>query len=73
VAAAGPSLLPALALQAFAGLRTAEVLRIAMRVPRDLSANQLIKALRVLGYSTDHQRGSHIRKEEKSLGVRTFR
>jgi predicted RNA binding protein YcfA (HicA-like mRNA interferase family) len=32
-----------------------------MRLPRDLSANQLIKALRVLGYSIDHQRGSHIR------------
>jgi predicted RNA binding protein YcfA (HicA-like mRNA interferase family) len=32
-----------------------------MRLPRDLSANQLIKALRVVGYSIDHQRGSHIR------------
>jgi predicted RNA binding protein YcfA (HicA-like mRNA interferase family) len=32
-----------------------------MKLPRDVSANQLIKALRVLGYSIDHQRGSHIR------------
>ena len=32
-----------------------------MKLPRDLSANQLIKALKVLGYSIDHQRGSHIR------------
>jgi conjugative relaxase-like TrwC/TraI family protein len=30
-------------------------------LPRDLSTNQLIKALRVLCYSIDHQRGSHIR------------
>jgi predicted RNase H-like HicB family nuclease len=34
---------------------------VAMKLPRDLSANQLIKALKVLGYSMDHQRGSHIR------------
>jgi predicted RNA binding protein YcfA (HicA-like mRNA interferase family) len=32
-----------------------------MKPPRDLSANQLVKALKVLGYSIDHQRGSHIR------------
>ena len=32
-----------------------------MKLPRDLSANQLIKALRVLGYSIDLQRGSHVR------------
>ena len=32
-----------------------------MKLPRNLGANQLIKALRVLGYSIDHQRGSHIR------------
>jgi predicted RNA binding protein YcfA (HicA-like mRNA interferase family) len=32
-----------------------------MKLPRDVGANQLIKALRVLGYSIDHQRGSHIR------------
>jgi hypothetical protein len=27
----------------------------ALSLPRDLSANQLIKALKVLGYSIDHQ------------------
>ena len=32
-----------------------------MKLPRDVGANQLIKALRVLGYSIDHQRASHIR------------
>jgi predicted RNA binding protein YcfA (HicA-like mRNA interferase family) len=32
-----------------------------MKVARDLSGNQPIKALRVLGYSIDHQQGSHIR------------
>ena len=32
-----------------------------MKLPRNLGAGQLIKALRVLGYSIDHQRGSHIR------------
>jgi predicted RNA binding protein YcfA (HicA-like mRNA interferase family) len=32
-----------------------------MKLPRDVSANQLIKTLSVLGYSIDHQRGSHIR------------
>ena len=32
-----------------------------MKLPRDLAASQLIKALRVLRYSVDHQRGSHIR------------
>jgi predicted RNA binding protein YcfA (HicA-like mRNA interferase family) len=31
-----------------------------MKLPRDVDANQLVKALRVLGYSIDHQRGSHI-------------
>jgi predicted RNA binding protein YcfA (HicA-like mRNA interferase family) len=32
-----------------------------MKLPRDVSADQPIKALRELGYSIDHQRGSHIR------------
>jgi predicted RNA binding protein YcfA (HicA-like mRNA interferase family) len=32
-----------------------------MKLPRDVSASRLIKALRVLGYSVDHQRGSHVR------------
>lgn len=32
-----------------------------MRLPRDVSGAQLIKALRVLGYEVSRQRGSHIR------------
>lgn len=32
-----------------------------MKLPRDVSGPQLIKALRVLGYEVSRQRGSHIR------------
>ena len=32
-----------------------------MKLPRDVSAQKLIKALRALGYMLDHQSGSHIR------------
>lgn len=32
-----------------------------MKLPRDISASELIKALRVLGYVATRQRGSHIR------------
>lgn len=32
-----------------------------MKIPRDISAEQLIKALSVLGYQVTRQRGSHIR------------
>lgn len=32
-----------------------------MRIPRDISAAQLIKSLRTLGYTTTRQTGSHIR------------
>jgi len=32
-----------------------------MKLPRDVAGDDLIKALRVLGYQTDRQRGSHIR------------
>lgn len=32
-----------------------------MKLPRSLSANDLIKALAVYGYTVDRQRGSHIR------------
>ena len=32
-----------------------------MRIPRDVSAEQLIKTLAVLGYQVTRQRGSHIR------------
>ncbi len=32
-----------------------------MKLPRDVSASQLIKALRKLGYEVSRQRGSHLR------------
>lgn len=32
-----------------------------MKLPRDVSGPDLIKALRVLGYVVDRQRGSHVR------------
>jgi predicted RNA binding protein YcfA (HicA-like mRNA interferase family) len=32
-----------------------------MKLPRDVDADELIKALRVLGYSATRQTGSHIR------------
>ncbi len=32
-----------------------------MKLPRDVSGAELIKALRTLGYTPDRQRGSHIR------------
>ncbi len=32
-----------------------------MKLPRDLSAEALIKALAIYGYSIDRQKGSHIR------------
>ena len=32
-----------------------------MKLPRDVSGPELVKALRVLGYAVDRQRGSHIR------------
>ncbi|MBX7120921.1 MAG: type II toxin-antitoxin system HicA family toxin [Opitutaceae bacterium] len=32
-----------------------------MRLPRDVSGPALVKALRVLGYVVDRQRGSHTR------------
>jgi len=32
-----------------------------MKIPRDVSGPQLVKALRVLGYAVDRQKGSHIR------------
>ncbi len=32
-----------------------------MKLPRDVSGPELVKALRVLGYTVDRQRGSHIR------------
>lgn len=32
-----------------------------MKLPRDVSGTQLVKALRVLGYEVSRQRGSHVR------------
>ena len=32
-----------------------------MKLPRDVSGAQLVKALRVLGYEVTRQRGSHMR------------
>jgi len=32
-----------------------------MKIPRNLSANDLIKSLRIYQYSIDRQKGSHIR------------
>lgn len=32
-----------------------------MKLPRDVSGPELVKALRVLGYVVDRQRGSHVR------------
>ena len=32
-----------------------------MKIPRDVNGPQLVKALRVLGYVVDRQKGSHIR------------
>ena len=32
-----------------------------MKIPRDVSGLELVKALRVLGYTMDRQSGSHIR------------
>jgi len=32
-----------------------------MKIPRDVNGLQLLKALRILGYAVDRQKGSHIR------------
>jgi predicted RNA binding protein YcfA (HicA-like mRNA interferase family) len=32
-----------------------------MKIPRDVNGLQLVKALRILGYAVDRQKGSHIR------------
>ncbi len=32
-----------------------------MRLPRDVSGEELVRALRVLGYETTRQSGSHVR------------
>lgn len=39
-----------------------------MRLPRDLSADDLVRALRRLGYAVDRQTGSHIRLTTERSG-----
>ncbi|WP_017293814.1 type II toxin-antitoxin system HicA family toxin [Geminocystis herdmanii] len=39
-----------------------------MKIPRDLSNKQLIKALKKLGYKISHQTGSHIRLTTEENG-----
>ncbi len=39
-----------------------------MKVPRDVNGPQLVKALRVLGYAMDRQKGSHIRVTTQQHG-----
>ena len=39
-----------------------------MRIPRDTSASELIKALRCLGYAVTRQTGSHIRVTTEQNG-----
>lgn len=39
-----------------------------MRLPRDLTGNQLVKALEVLGYTVSRQTGSHIRTTTQENG-----
>ena len=38
------------------------------RIPRDLSAHELVGKLRLLGYGTDRQTGSHIRLSSAMSG-----
>ncbi len=40
-----------------------------MKVPRDLSGNDLAKLLRVFGYEVSRQTGSHIRLSSKLRGT----
>jgi predicted RNA binding protein YcfA (HicA-like mRNA interferase family) len=40
-----------------------------MRLPRDISAQELIKSLQKLGYTISRQKGSHIRLTTASNGV----
>jgi predicted RNA binding protein YcfA (HicA-like mRNA interferase family) len=39
-----------------------------MKLPRDLSGETLAKALKKLGYTVDHQTGSHIRLTTQKQG-----
>jgi len=40
-----------------------------MKIPRDVDASEVIRALRVLGYGTVRQEGSHIRLTTSLGGV----
>jgi predicted RNA binding protein YcfA (HicA-like mRNA interferase family) len=40
-----------------------------MRLPRDVSGSELVKALRTLGYEVDRQTGSHIRLTTSEKGT----
>jgi len=40
-----------------------------MRLPRDISGSQLVKALHLLGYLVSRQTGSHIRLTTSEKGV----
>lgn len=39
-----------------------------MKTPRDVSGRDLVKALHRLGYTVDHQAGSHIRLAKRNGG-----
>jgi len=39
-----------------------------MKLPRDVSGPDLVKALRKLGYQTTRQKGSHIRVTTEQMG-----
>ena len=40
-----------------------------MKLPRDLSGSQVVKALKRLGFTVGHQVGSHIRLSKNGLRV----
>ena len=40
-----------------------------MKLPRDLSGQDVVKALKKLGFSVEHQKGSHIRLAKGGLRV----
>ena len=42
-----------------------------MKIPRDISASDLVRALRVLGYETVRQDGSHMRLTTTTEGTTT--
>lgn len=39
-----------------------------MKLPRDVSGSELVKALRVLGYAVTRQKGSHMRVTTRQEG-----